>query len=97
MNRFLGISYHWDVKGSCKATVAAYIERGLTLYRSLISNMGYVAVTVRFDVSHTLNVLSRNLSRPNARLIAAAKPIVKFFVKYRFIQESIKMGEIRVR
>ena len=42
MNRFVGISYHWDEKGSCKATVAAYIERGLTLYRSLISNMGYV-------------------------------------------------------
>jgi hypothetical protein len=80
MNWFVGITYHWDEKGSCKATVTAYIERGLTLYRSLISNMGYVAVTVRFDVSHTLSVLSSYLSRPNARLIAAAKPIVKYLV-----------------
>ncbi len=46
-------------------------EEMITLYRSLIGSIGYAAVTVRFDVSYALSVLSRHLSRPNARLIAA--------------------------
>jgi hypothetical protein len=52
-------------------------EEMMTLYRSLIGSIGYAAVTVRFDVSYALSVLSRHLSRPNASLIAAAKRIVK--------------------
>jgi hypothetical protein len=55
-------------------------EEMITLYRSLIGSIGYAAVTVRFDVSYALSVLSRHLSRPNARLIAAAKRIVKYLV-----------------
>jgi hypothetical protein len=55
-------------------------EEMITLYRSLIGNIGYAAVTVRFDVSYVLSVLSRYLSRPNARLIDAAKRIVKYLV-----------------
>ena len=51
-------------------------EEMITLYRSLIGSIGYAAVTVRFDVSYALSVLSRHLSRPNARLVAAAKRIV---------------------
>ena len=54
-------------------------EEMVTLYRSLIGSIGYVAVTVRFDVSYSLSVLSRHVSRPNARLITAAKRIVKYF------------------
>ena len=48
-------------------------EEMVTLYRSLIGSIGYAAVTVRFDVSYSLSVLSRHVSRPNARLITAAK------------------------
>jgi hypothetical protein len=48
-------------------------EEMVTLYRSLIGSIGYAAVTVRFDVSYALSVLSRHLSRPNARLISATK------------------------
>ena len=55
-------------------------EEMVTLYRSLIGNIGYAAVTVRFDVSYALSVLSRHLSRPNARLIAAAKRVVKYLM-----------------
>ncbi len=55
-------------------------EEMITLYRSLIGSIGYAAVTVRFDVSYALSMLSRHLSRPNARLIAAAKLIVKYLV-----------------
>jgi hypothetical protein len=47
-------------------------EEMITLYRSVIGSIGYAAVTVRFDVSYALSVLSRYLSRPNARLITAA-------------------------
>jgi len=55
-------------------------EEMITLYRSLIGSIGYAAVTVRFDVAYALSVLSRHLSRPNAKLIAAAKRIVKYLV-----------------
>ncbi len=55
-------------------------EEMITLYRSLIGCIGYAAVTVRFDVSYVLSVSSRHLSRPNARLIAAPKRIVKYLV-----------------
>ena len=37
-------------------------------------------MTVRFDESYASSVLSRHLSRPNARIIAAAKRIVKYLV-----------------
>ena len=54
-------------------------EEMITLCRTLNGSIGYasVAVTVRFDVSYALSVLSRHLSQPNARLIAAAKRVVK--------------------
>jgi hypothetical protein len=55
-------------------------EEMTTLYRSLIGSIGYAAVTVSFDVSYALSVLSRHLSRPNARFIAAAKQIAKYLV-----------------
>ena len=55
-------------------------EEMITLYRSLIGSIGYAAVTVRFDVSYVLSVLSRHLSRPNARLIAAAKRVVTYLM-----------------
>ena len=79
MNRFLGTSYTWDrEKGSCKASAAAYIER--VAKRCGLEDTRTHAVTIRFDVSYALSVLSRHLSRPNARLIAAAKRIVKYLV-----------------
>ena len=40
----------------------------VTLYRSLIGSIGYAAVTVRFEISYALRVLSRCLSRPNSVL-----------------------------
>jgi hypothetical protein len=59
-------------------------EKMITLYRSLIGSIGYKSATVWFDVSVTasyvLSVLSRHLSLPNARLIAAANRIVKYLV-----------------
>ena len=55
-------------------------EEMITLYRSLIGSIGYASVTVRFDVSNTLNVLSRHLSRPNTSLIVAAKRVVKYLM-----------------
>jgi len=51
-----------------------------TMYRSLIGSIRYAVVTVRFDVSYDLNGISRYLSRPNARLIDAAKRIVEYLV-----------------
>ena len=92
MNRFLGILYVWDrEKGSCKASAAAYIERGarrfgledtrthgtpmeagfeisesdfveepteemIKMYRSLIGNIGYAAVTVTKDLGITWSI-----------------------------------------
>ena len=55
-------------------------EEMITLYRSLLGSIGYAAVTVRFDVLYALSVLSRHLSPPNARLIAAAKRFVKYLM-----------------
>ena len=63
-------------------------EEMIMLYRSLIGRIGYAAAqstnfwvcTVRFDVSYVLRVLSRHLRRPNARLIAAAKQVVKYLM-----------------
>lgn len=52
----------------------------ITLYRSLIGSIRYGAVTVTFDASYALSVLHRHLSRPNVRLITAAKRIVKHLV-----------------
>jgi hypothetical protein len=108
MNRFLGISYTWDrEKGSCKASAAAYIERaarrfGLEDTRTRatpmeagfeINESDFVAVTVRFDVSYALSVLSRHLSRPNARLIAAAKRIVKYLVHTKDLRITWSISE----
>jgi hypothetical protein len=50
------------------------------MYRLLMGRIGYASVTVRFDVSYALSVLSRHLSRPNARLIVAAKRVVKYLM-----------------
>jgi hypothetical protein len=55
-------------------------EDMITLYPSLIDRIGYVTVTVRFDVSYDLNVLSRHFRRSNTRLIGTVKRIVKYFV-----------------
>ena len=38
------------------------------------------AETVRFEVSYALSVLSRHLSRPNARLIDGTKRVVKYLI-----------------
>ena len=55
-------------------------EEMITLYRSLIGTIGYAAVTVRFDIAYALSVLSRHLSRSNARLMTAAKRVVKYLM-----------------
>jgi hypothetical protein len=55
-------------------------EEMITLCRSLICSIGYATVTVRFDVSYVLGVLSRHLSRTNSRFIAVVKRIVKYLV-----------------
>jgi len=53
----------------------------ISLYRSLIGSIGYAATTCRFDVSYSLSVLSRYLAKPNARLIEAAKRVIRYLLK----------------
>jgi hypothetical protein len=53
----------------------------ISLYRSLIGSIGYVATTCRFDASYSLSVLSRYLAKPNARLIEAAKRVIRYLLK----------------
>jgi hypothetical protein len=53
----------------------------ISLYRSLIGSIGYAATTCRFDVSFAMSMLSRYLAKPNARLIEAAKRVIRYLLK----------------
>jgi hypothetical protein len=55
----------------------------VSLYHSLIGSIGYVATTVRFDVSYGLSEFSRFLAKPNDKLINAAKRVIEYLVKLR--------------
>ena len=58
-------------------------EESKSLYRSLIGSIGFIATAVRFDISYAVSVLSRHLSRPNSKLIEAAKRVIRYLRKTR--------------
>ena len=53
----------------------------ISLYRSLIGSIGYATTTCSFDVSYAMSMLSRYLAKPNARLIDAAKRVIRYLFK----------------
>jgi len=58
-------------------------ESMISEMRSLIVSIGYCATAVRFDISHTVSVLSRHLARPCTKVIEAAKRIIKYLAGTR--------------
>ena len=58
-------------------------ESMISEMRCLIGSIGYCATAVRFDISHTVSVLSRHLARPCTKVIEAAKRIIKYLAGTR--------------
>ena len=68
----------------------------LTEYRSLIGSIGFAATTVRYDIAYAVSVLSRYIMRPNAKVIEAAKRVIRYLLKTRDfkITWSTQKGDI---
>ena len=47
-------------------------------YRSLNGSIGYCAITVRFDITYAVSVLSRHLVKPCKKVVLAAKRVIKY-------------------
>ena len=47
-------------------------------YESLIGTLNYACTVCRFDVAHTISVLSRHLNRPTDGLLNAAYRVLQY-------------------
>eukprot|EP00955_Chlamydomonas_euryale_P075586 362370-Chlamydomonas_euryale.AAC.2 len=49
-----------------------------TTYREMVSNLIYVAVNTRPDISYGVSTLSKNMARPCSQHMSAAKHLLKY-------------------
>ena len=52
-------------------------------FRSLIGSLSFAAITVRWDITYAVSVLSRYLMKPNKKVIAEARRVVKYLMGTR--------------
>ena len=52
-------------------------------FRSLIGSIAFASITVRWDVAYSVSVLSRYLMRPNKKVIAEAKRVIRYLKSTR--------------
>jgi hypothetical protein len=51
-------------------------------HRSLIGSLGYCEITVSFDITYIVSVLSRHLSKPCKKVVLAVKRVIKILTLY---------------
>jgi hypothetical protein len=70
-------------------------------FRSLIGSLSFAAITVRWDIDFAVSVLSRYLMKPNKKVIAEARRVIKYLMGTRDFKitwstspDKLKQGEV---
>jgi hypothetical protein len=59
-------------------------------YRSIIGSLGYCTITVHFDITYTVSVLSRHLVKPCKKVVLTSKIVIKYLRCTRDLTITIK-------
>ena len=77
---------HLDNGLSCVGSARASAQHGLSVqdvYRSMIGSLAFASVTIRWDIAHSVSVLSRYLMKPNRKVIAEARRVIQYLMTMR--------------